>query len=327
MFRGPDGAGADHNEGMHNDVTATGHAARIATVDALLPAPLPFRVHGDDTLLTAEAGETTAAGLATCTEVGPDSPQSIWRARVEHRLEVQLAGPDPAAGLDALLTRWDEHLHSLAQVGDAECAAVLSRPSRDTAGTTELLRHGFAPVGVIAVRPAARMAAPGPATTPGVCIRHATPDDLGTAMRLMLELQRYDAQFGKVTVRPGIEELLEKELLRQLERPEPQLWIAELYGRPLGMVLLQMPDETGWIGHRVAASRIGYLSSLAVSEAARSAGVGSALAAHAHQVFDEAGADVVLLHTAVANPRSTPFWYAQGYRPLWTGWQRRPAAR
>ncbi|MFI5605954.1 GNAT family N-acetyltransferase [Amycolatopsis sp. NPDC051903] len=312
---------------MHNDVTATGHAARIATVDALLPAPLPFEVHGDTVLLSAQVGDTTAAGLATSTELGPDSPQSIWRALAEHRLEVQLAGPDPAAGLGALLTRWDEHLATIARPGDLECAAVLSRPSRDTAGTTELLRHGFAPVGVIAVRPAQRMAAPGPATTPGVCIRHATPDDLGTAMRLMLELQRYDSQFGKVTVRPGIEELVSKELQRQLERPESQVWIAELYGKALGMVVLQMPDETTWIKHRVAAERIGYLSSLAVAEAARSAGVGTALAAHAHQVFDEAGADVVLLHTAVPNPRSTPFWYAQGYRPLWTGWQRRPAVR
>ncbi|MYW94746.1 GNAT family N-acetyltransferase [Amycolatopsis rubida] len=311
---------------MHNDVTATGHAARIATVDALLPAPLPFEVGGDSVLLSAEVGDTTAAGLTTCTGLGPDSPQSMWRALVEHRLEVQLAGPDPAAGLDALLTRWDEHLRSLARVGDTECAAVLSRPSRDTAGATELLRHGFAPVGVLAVRPAQRMAA-GPDATPGVCIRHATPDDLSTAVALQLELQRYDAQFGRITLRPGVEELITKELLHHLERPEPQVWIAELYGQPLGMVVLQMPDETGWIRHRVAASRVGYLSSLAVSEAARSSGVGTALAAHAHQVFDEAGADVVLLHHAVANPRSTPFWYAQGYRPLWTGWQRRPAVR
>ncbi|HWD06466.1 MAG TPA: GNAT family N-acetyltransferase [Amycolatopsis sp.] len=312
---------------MHNDVTATGHAARIATVDALLPAPLPFEVHADTTVLSVQVGETTAAGLASSSELGLHSPQSIWRALTEHRLEVQLAGPDPAAGLDALLTRWDEHLGTLARPGDPECSAVLSRPSRDTVGTTELLRHGFAPVGVIAVRPAQRMAAPGPMTTPGVCIRHATPADLGTATSLLLELQRYDSQFGRVTVRAGIEELVAKELLRQLERPEPQVWIAELYGKALGLVVLQMPDETAWISHRVAASRVGYLSSLAVAEAARSAGVGTALAAHAHQVFDEAGADVVLLHTAVPNPRSTPFWYAQGYRPLWTGWQRRPAVR
>jgi hypothetical protein len=44
-------------------------------------------------------------------------------------------------------------------------------------------------------------------------------------------------------------------------------------------------------------------------------------------VFDEAGADVALVQHALANPLSTPFWYAQGYRPLWTYWQRRPAVR
>jgi ribosomal protein S18 acetylase RimI-like enzyme len=93
------------------------------------------------------------------------------------------------------------------------------------------------------------------------------------------------------------------------------------------MVQVQLPEQAGWIKPYVTASRVGYLSSLAVAEAARSSGVGTALAGHAHQVFDEAGADVVLLHHALANPRSTPFWYAQGYRPLWTYWQRRPAIR
>jgi GNAT superfamily N-acetyltransferase len=93
------------------------------------------------------------------------------------------------------------------------------------------------------------------------------------------------------------------------------------------MVRVQPPEQAGWIQPACTAARVGYLSSLAVAEAARSSGVGTALAGHAHQVFDEAGAEVVLLHHALANPRSTPFWYTQGYRPLWTYWQRRPAVR
>jgi hypothetical protein len=31
-----------------------------------------------------------------------------------------------------------------------------------------------------------------------------------------------------------------------------------------------------------------------------------------------------LLHYALMNPLSAPFW--MGYRPLWTGWEVRPAA-
>jgi hypothetical protein len=34
---------------------------------------------------------------------------------------------------------------------------------------------------------------------------------------------------------------------------------------------------------------------------------------------------VTLLHYAVPNPLSVPFWSARGYRPLWTVWEARPA--
>jgi hypothetical protein len=32
-----------------------------------------------------------------------------------------------------------------------------------------------------------------------------------------------------------------------------------------------------------------------------------------------------LLHYAQLNPLSAPFWNRMGYRPLWTGWEVRPA--
>ena len=36
--------------------------------------------------------------------------------------------------------------------------------------------------------------------------------------------------------------------------------------------------------------------------------------------------DTTLLHFAQLNPLSAPFWSRMGYRPLWTGWEVRPAA-
>lgn len=315
---------------MNSHAIAAGHAARLATVDALLPEmpalePVGEAMARSATALSATVGDSAAAGLSVRIEAGPDSVDAPWRALVEHRLDARLTGSRPEAALDALLTRWDEHLQEVVPAGDAETAAIVVRPSRDSPGSAELLRRGFAPVLVIAVRPADRLAATGPAGTPGVHIRPAEAGDLETAVGLQLELQRYDAQFGSVTLREGAKDAIAANLSEQLGRENPTLWIAELYGRPLGMVRVQFPDETQWIRHRVAAERVGYLSSLAVAEAARSSGVGTALAAHAHQVFDECGTEVVLLHHALANPRSTPFWYAQGYRPLWTYWQRRPA--
>lgn len=312
---------------MNVDAIAAEHASRLSGVDSLLPELPVLKLDDEAELIIATAGGSTAAGSATRFEVAADSRLATWQALVAYRLDLRLAGPEPATALDALLTRWDEHLAKVADAGDTDTSAVIVRPSRDSTGSAQLLQHGFAPVVGIAVRPAERMAAAGPAMTPGVCIRAAEDHDLRTAVRLQLELERYDAQFGMATVRPDAEEVITRRLRNLLAGGEPSVWIAELYGQPLGMVQVQWPTDAGWVQPSVAADRVGYLSSLAVAQAARSSGVGTALAGHAHQVFDEAGADVVLLHHALANPLSTPFWYAQGYRPLWTYWQRRPAVR
>jgi ribosomal protein S18 acetylase RimI-like enzyme len=311
---------------MNVDAIAAEHASRLTGVDPLLPELPILKPEGSGELLSAVSGDSVGTGLARRDEVAADSRLAAWQALVQYRLDVRLAGPAPEAALAELLTQWDEHLGGVAARGDTETAAVIARPSRDATGSAELLTHGFAPVVGIAVRPAERMAA-GPSATPGVCIRAAEQGDLATAVRLQLELTRYDAQFGMATVRPDAEDVVTAELRNLLEAGEPSVWIAELYGEPLGLVQVQLPGQANWIEPYTTAKRVGYLSSLAVAGAARSSGVGTALAGHAHQVFDDAGADVVLLHHALANPLSTPFWYAQGYRPLWTYWQRRPAVR
>jgi len=38
------------------------------------------------------------------------------------------------------------------------------------------------------------------------------------------------------------------------------------------------------------------------------------------------GLDRLPLHYAQLTPLSAPFWNRMGYRPLWTGWEVRPAA-
>ena len=311
---------------MNTDAIATEHAIRLSRMDALLPSSDPFVGRGDEAgALYSDNGSSSASGVPVRSEVIAESSDSLWRALVEYRLIVRLAGPHPGEPLTRILTQWDEYLSRVAPPGDWDTAAVVPRPSRDTAGSAELLRQGFSPTRVLAVRPADRLATPGPPTEPGVRIRPAERKDLETAVGLYTDLQRYDSQFGVVTLRANASDLLAGDLARQLDRPDPTVWIAELYGRPLGLLRIQYPAETAWIAPYVAAERVGYLSSLHVAEAARSSGVGTALAAHAHQLFDEASVEAVLLHHALASPMSTPFWYSQGYRPLWTYWYRRPA--
>ncbi|PRX43895.1 acetyltransferase (GNAT) family protein [Prauserella shujinwangii] len=296
------------------------HAKRLLAEDSLIPPPTSWAGAGG-TLL----GTEHAVALATRSEISPTAAEALWRPLVEHRLDVRLAGSDPGARLGELLDAWEPHVRECPR-GEWDTAAIVVRPSRDTAGTEELIRRGFAPGRVIAVRPADRLGG-GPPAVPGVRIRRAEWRDRPTAVRLLLELLRYDAQFGLVTPRDAAERVVTEQVDRELAQREPQLWIAELYGEPLGIAQLQLPPASDWVRGQVSAGRVGYLTSLNVAEQARSTGVGTALAEHAHQVFDEAGAEVVLLHHALASPRSTPFWYAQGYRPLWTYWYRRPAVR
>ncbi|HKS49683.1 MAG TPA: GNAT family N-acetyltransferase [Amycolatopsis sp.] len=315
---------------MNTADIASEHAARLAAADPLLPLSEALDdagSTGDAPVFEVVKGDSGASGVSARTEVAPKLSDSLWRALVEHRLTVRLAGSQSGEVFADLLTRWDEHLAKVAAPGDWDTAAVVIRPSRDPIGSAELLRHGFAPVRVLAVRPADRLAAPGPAAEPGVRIRPAEQADLDTAVGLHTELLRYDAEFGGATLRESARELFAADVAKQIASSSPALWIAELYGQPLGLLQIQVPPDSGWARQYVRAQRVGYLSSLHVAEAARSSGVGSALAAHAHQLFDEAGMEVVLLHHALANPRSTPFWYSQGYRPLWTHWQRRPAIR
>ena len=57
----------------------------------------------------------------------------------------------------------------------------------------------------------------------------------------------------------------------------------------------------------------------------RGHGAGPALVGQLHREADAAGVAVTLLHHEQVNPLSGPFWSRQGYRPLWTSWEARPA--
>jgi len=74
---------------------------------------------------------------------------------------------------------------------------------------------------------------------------------------------------------------------------------------------------------RLAPAAYVLLAGVAAGERGR--GIGTVLAAHAHREADSAGVAITLLHHALPSPLSAPFWASQGYRPLWTVWEARPA--
>jgi GNAT superfamily N-acetyltransferase len=249
-------------------------------------------------------------------ENDPDSLLPTWGPLRTHGLTWQ-----PDWDLPALLDEWDARLTGL---DDPDTAAIVQLPSHETGDARTLIDRGFAPLTVVAERLAGRSPAPRPS---GVSIRAATAADLDVAVELNLHTVRYDAQFGLVTERRNTVHHLRTALAEVLSRNYEAMWLALNGDTPVGMIYVDMPQDAGWMEKYASARPFAYLGHLGVRPDVRGTGAGSALAAHAHGVLDAAGVASTLLHHALPNPRSTPFWYSQGYRPRWTLWVRRPALR
>ncbi|WP_158844974.1 GNAT family N-acetyltransferase [Saccharothrix deserti] len=244
-------------------------------------------------------------------ELSEDALNATWGALRTHSLKWH-----PDADLDSQLRHW-----ALTGTGDHETAALVTVPSRAVEAADTLVRHGFAPLLVTAAR------LPGRGHDGGstVKIRPLTSADLDVAVQLNLETVRFDSRFGMVNPRPSSAERLREHIAELLDRAEPCAWLAESEGEVVGFLYYDLPGHSDWIAGRTRVRPVAYIGLLGVREDARGGGIGAALADHAHDLLDAAGVGVTLLHHALPNPLSTPFWYSHGYRPLWTTWQRRPA--
>jgi len=298
-------------------------AQRWAAIDPLLPGPaLPA---GCGTDLVA-AGTGPAAAVGSCEHwVGePGSMDLTWGAARRLRLTPQLAGPDVAGGLDQLLAAWREHLAGAPGSAEEDTAAVISWPTRDIDGVKPLLRHGLAPLAVIAARVAGRGPA-GPAAPAGLRIRRAGPADLDTVTELGMATVRYDAHFGTVIERPHTAVVLRRDTAAVLAAADPWIWLAERDGTPVGLLYAEPPEAAAWIAPMTGRAPAAYLELMAVLPGQRGQGTGAALVDEFHRTADAAGVSVTLLHYEQVNPLSGPFWSHRGYRPLWTSWEARPA--
>lgn len=342
-------------------VTA-GHGAALAGLDPLLPPPGVLAVEDGALLLTARAGESVAAGVARTVTAAADSEAALWGSLRNHRLTAQLAGPDRRAAMAALLDVWEPVLRERAAPGDDDGGATVTIASRDTDAALPLIRHGFAPLIVVAVRRrlvGVTSAPPALSGHPGV--RLMAEGDLDAVAALAVELHVADAAFGMVTERPGEAELLRSGVADQWRRAPGHTWVAVAGSTVVGFAQVQPAAEAGWVAGLVAGPAPAYFGYLYVRPGSRGTGLGSALVAAAHAAIDadavagsvtdaaidattgsadstadaaasagDAATDgaavaTTLLHHALPSPYSMPFWARQGYRPLWTAYQRRPA--
>ncbi|MGR6923789.1 GNAT family N-acetyltransferase [[Actinomadura] parvosata] len=285
------------------------HATRVYAADPLLAGQDELTARRGEDLLEVAGG----IGLAAVERLNPGTLQACWSPLVVHRLRARVAGPDPEAALGALLDQW----LAMPRGDEPEQALSVVWPSRDTAPVRALAVRGFAPITSLAVR----RLRPGPAPDSGLAIRPARADDVEALSPMYERLVAYDAQFGWVKVRAAtgrcLRESLESEML-----PLDWCWLAEVDGAVAGFVIVQPPSRSTWISHVVNEEPAAYLGTMYVEPAARGRGVGAALADVAHQEAAAQGAPAMLLHHALPNPLSTPFWARRGYRPLMTQWIR-----
>jgi GNAT superfamily N-acetyltransferase len=299
---------------------------RWQAIDPLLPAIAGWAPGcGADLAVDGPDRGLVAAGSCSHWVAEPGSFDLIEGAAQRFRLTPYITGSDVLAALDTLLSRWRDHLATVPETVGEDTAAVICWPSRDVAGVRALVAHGLVPHGVIAAWSASRRPAVVAACPPGVRIRRATPADLDVVTRMTMEVLRFDANFGGVVERPGATETLRAQIAGLLGEHDPWTWLAERDGDPVGLLIAEPPEAAGWIAPRTCASPVAYLLALFVVPAERGTGVGAALTWQVHRSAARARVSVILLEYEQVNPLSVPFWGGQGYRPLWTTWEVRPA--
>jgi len=303
-------------------------AARWRTIDPLLPMQAGTeRSCGSQLLVTDPGGRLIADGGCEHWHGEAGSLDLTWGAAHQFRLTPRVGGPDAGSSLDQLLAQWADHLSAVPDTEAADTAAVVTWPSRDTSGIQALLRHGFAPLEVIAARRTGvhSIERTFDLSDQRVQLRQAGPADIDAVVSLGLEVIRFDAEVSSVTVRPSTAAALREDCAGLLSGPHPLAWLAERHGNPVGMLIAEPPAAAAWIAPLARAAPIAYLLLAGVQPGERGRGIGAALVARFHDDIAAAGVQVALLHYAQVNPLSVPFWSQQGYRPLWTVWEARPA--
>lgn len=297
-----------------------GQTARFARLDRALPAAV--EPPEGDVVTAALPDGSQVAGVLVRSVIAPDSPAALWSALDSWELYPLLGGDAPiSAALPALLARWRRMLDLSPPGPDSAC--TITWPSRDAEAGRALLDHGFVPLTAVAVRQSGMASAPGKGP---VRVRRARPADVDTAVELALAELAYSTLVGGTVARPSAARVKRDSVAAHIEGGDLVL-LAELDGVTVGLAecWTNNAEPGSWAETRLRPGRWGYVNCLSVLPDARGAGVGRALMAQAHHELHRAGANATFLYYSVANPLSSVFWARQGYRPLWTLWEARPA--
>ncbi|TCO53043.1 GNAT family N-acetyltransferase [Actinocrispum wychmicini] len=288
--------------------------AWFARLDPMLPAAV-HPPDGDVITAALPSGER-AAGVVVASTLSPESTPSLWSALRVWELH-PLVG---AAGMPELLTQWQLMMSRRSPGADSSC--LVTWPSRDARATQAFLAHGLVPLSTLAIRTGPPVLSPGALT-----VRRARTTDMEVALALATAELEYSAQVGGTVLRAGSRRIKEAALGRHIAQGDP-VFLAERDGIAVALAECWFSDSTAgsWSETRLPHGRWGYVNSLSVTPDARGTGVGRELMSVVHQELARAGAERTFLYFNPPNPLSTVFWARQGYRPLWTIWETRPAS-
>ncbi|ACU39342.1 GNAT family N-acetyltransferase [Actinosynnema mirum] len=297
---------------------ADAQSARLVGIDPVLP-PMIAPLDGDVVTAALPDG-TRVAGVLQQQVHERNSPARLWSATEVWELTPLLGGAGPA-GMDALMRAWRRRME-LVGPAERDSACVLTWPSRDVESGSVLMDHGMVPLSVVAVR-----RGPAPAARSGsLVIRRAKPSDLEAVLELAMAELRYSSMVGSTVNRPEAVALKRRALAERLAAGGPT-WLAEREGVAVGLaecaMVLSEPGNSA--STRLPPGRWGYVNCVSVLPGARGSGVGQQLMAHVHRELHLMGAVGTYLYYNPPNPLSSVFWPRQGYRPLWTMWEVRPA--
>ncbi|MEV7098175.1 GNAT family N-acetyltransferase [Amycolatopsis sp. NPDC051045] len=293
------------------------HRARFAAVDALLPPAAP-PAEGER-LDAATADGTQVTGVLQRHRFGPGDVPMLWSAADTWQLFPYFGGTG-TEGADLLLRALKGRLET--EETDADSACVVVWPSRDAEATRAFLDHGLVPLSAVGVR-----TAPPAGAEPGATVRRAGPADFAAALALATATFDYTGLVAAPR-RDNTAELLAPSLREALAADEPAVWLAEVDGEVRAFAHGAWVDAVpgSEAGELLPPGRWGYVNNVVTAPGERGSGLGRALMAHVHRELHRGGATRTYLYYNPTNPLSSVFWHRQGYRPLWTTWEVRPAS-
>jgi GNAT superfamily N-acetyltransferase len=290
-------------------------SAWFARLDPALPAAV--RPPEGDVVTAALPDGARVVGTVVPTAVPAGSLPSLWSAMRVWELHPIIG----EAGMAELLAQWRRMMARREPGPDSSC--VVTWPSRDARATRALLDHGLVPLSTLGIRTAPP---PAPEPVPATVVRRARLRDLDTVLPLAMAELEYSALVGGTVLRPDAERVKREALAQHLDQGD-FVWLAERDGIPVALAECWFSDsEPGtWTESRLRHGRWGYVNCVSVAPGARGTGVGQSLMSVVHRELRRAGAAGSFLYYNPPNPLSTVFWARQGYRPLWTIWEARPA--